>query len=59
MQNTVRWRSDRLDGTVDECFFGDLWSNESGGNVEDSEAAQYECCCSSQYCIMNNWLYST
>jgi hypothetical protein len=37
MQNTVRWRSERLDGAVVRRFLGHPWSNESEANVEDSD----------------------
>ena len=37
MQNTIRWHSDQLDGTVVGWFFGKPWSNESDANVEDSD----------------------
>ena len=35
MQNTIRWRSDRLDGAVVGQCFGNSWSNNSDTNVED------------------------
>ena len=37
MQNTNRWRSDRLDGAVVGHFLEIPWSNESDANVEDSD----------------------
>jgi hypothetical protein len=37
MQNTVRWRSNWLDGAVVGRFSGIPWSNESDANVEDSD----------------------
>ena len=37
MQNSIRWRSNRLDGAVVGVFFGNPWSNESDANVEDSD----------------------
>ena len=37
MQNTVRWRSDQLDGAVVGHFFGPPGSNESDVNVEGSD----------------------
>ena len=37
MQNTVRWRSNRLDDAVVGCYLlGNPWSNESDANLEDS-----------------------
>ena len=37
MQNTVRWRSDQLDGAVVGHFLGPPGSNESDANVEGSD----------------------
>ena len=37
MQNTVRWRSDQLDGAVVGSFLGTPWSNESDANPPEGD----------------------
>jgi hypothetical protein len=43
MQNTVRWRSDRLDGAVVRSFLGTLWSNEVM-QIRQRETTHEICC---------------
>ena len=50
MQNTVRWRSDQLDGAV-WGVFGNTLSNKSDANVEGSD-------CSVKMLLFLNFLYS-
>ena len=47
MQNTVRWRSDRLDGAVVGCFQG-IPGKRKVIQMWRTLTAQYECCYSSQ-----------
>ena len=37
MQDTVRWRSDQLDGAVVGSFLGTPWSNESDANPPEGD----------------------
>ena len=37
MQNTIRWRSNRLDGAVVGSFFGTPWSNKSDANPPEGD----------------------
>ena len=37
MQNTVRWRSDWLEGSIVGKFFGTPWSNESDVNPPEGD----------------------
>ena len=43
MQNTVRWRSDQLDGAVVRSFLGTLWSNEVM-QIRQRETTHEICC---------------
>ena len=37
MQNTVRWRFDRLDGAVVGSFWGTPWSNKSDAHLPEGD----------------------
>ena len=54
MQNTVRWRSDWLDGTVVGSFLGTPRSNENDANTPERETTHEICCLAAEFSVVSS-----